>query len=518
MYTEHFGFTEKPFELSPNPKFFYLTTGHQSTLETILKGVQDRKGWIVLTGEVGTGKTMLVYGVLGQLPKSVKTAFIFHSTYRYGELLEQILQEVGERTEKKGVEALKNQVIDYLRTLKDRGEILAVLIDESQKLSQDVVQELFILLAWEPWVSETLQLVLVGQPELDEIIDAAVLKYRPPKPGLRVVIYPLNKGEARHYIEHRLRLVGSSSAPIFSVEALSLIIEYARGIPRLINITCDNALLQGYSGSLKRIGIKTIWEVIGNLEGPDYKKKMKFKPASVTSDFHFRFRYALVALLVLFLGAGIWLVQSRVKSPPILLKTWESVQMPVDKEDQAPPSPRLPEAKTPVLMEPASEIAKPQKTTLESFPPRESQLISLTGHRKIQVKQGDNLSRISLQYYGKFNKSLVDLISRHNPSIKDLDLILVDQVVQLPELTEETLLTPTQDQTRRIFLGTFLNREQAAKFKIEPALKGKKIIMENRKGSGQNTWIRVEAENYDSNQEALAALKTLRAKKLLPFF
>ena len=278
MPLAYYGLSDKPFELSPDLKFLYLTPGYRVALEAVGRGITDRKGLIVLTGEVGTGKTMLIYGLMDRLPQKVKTAFIFHSTYNFRELLEQIVSELEEPMPTEGIVELKNKFLSYLEKLKGRGELLAVLIDEAQKLSEEVVRGLFSLLEAESWVSETLQIVLVGQPELEETFNAAFLRNHPKINPLRITINPLSKKESLDYIEYRLRMAGRSSADIFSPQALSLIVEKAGGIPRLLNILCDNALFAGYKASVKRIEANLIEEILINLEGPDYKPKMKKKP------------------------------------------------------------------------------------------------------------------------------------------------------------------------------------------------------------------------------------------------
>jgi general secretion pathway protein A len=517
MYLDYYGFSDKPFELSPNQKFFYLTTGHQSALEAVLGGIKGRRGWIVLTGEVGTGKTTLIYGLLGRQLEKIKTAFIFHPTFRFGELLEQILHELGEPVLKGGADQLKIQFIAFLKKVKQQGVVLAVLIDEAQKLSKEVARELFSLLAGEPWISETLQLVLVGQPELDEIIDTVVLKYHLPKPGLRLMIYPLSRQESQDYIEHRLRVVGSSSERIFSPQALSFINEYAKGIPRVINILCDNALRSGYNAGLKKIGIDIIWKVIGNLEGPNYKQKIQSKPPRGVSSSRFLAllfsRPWLIVIVAILLAAGISLVRFGGGTrlfPPKVSENSKGEQVPLlnkpPKEEQAQPK------------DAHSASSDGQQTALEESAARNIRIPSLTGNRRIQVKKGDSLSKISTQYYGMFNESLVDLMLSSNSSIRDANLILENQVIQLPIITEETLILPTPDNTFTILLGTFSTPAQVAKYKGEPALSGKNITIHLRRVSRHDTWSRVEAGRYRSRAESLAVINTLRAKKLLPFF
>ena len=146
MPLEYYGFSDKPFELSPDLKFLYLTPGYRIALEAVCRGITDQKGLIVLSGEVGTGKTMLIYGVMERLPQKVKTAFIFHSTYNLRELLEQIFSELEEPVPSEGIVELKKNFLSYLEKLKGRGEILALLLDEAQKLSEEVVRGLLSLL------------------------------------------------------------------------------------------------------------------------------------------------------------------------------------------------------------------------------------------------------------------------------------------------------------------------------------------------------------------------------------
>jgi general secretion pathway protein A len=268
---DFYGFSDKPFELSPDLTFLYLTGSYKMALESILTGIKERNGLMILIGEVGTGKTMMIHEVMARLPQKVKTAFIFHSTYEFNELLQQILFELGEPAVCEETQELKKPFMVYLREFWEQGELLAVMIDEAQLLPKDVVEDLFRLFELEPWISEVLQIVLVGQPEFEETYINAFYKYRLPKPPLGIKIKPLSAKESLDYIEHRLRLVGKHSIEIFSPQAISLIVEKAEGIPRQINNFCDNALFTGYNASVKTIGADMIQKVIGNLEGRNNK-------------------------------------------------------------------------------------------------------------------------------------------------------------------------------------------------------------------------------------------------------
>lgn len=170
MYLEYYGLSDKPFELSPDPRFLFLTPGHREALEGVRRGIENRKGLIVLIGEVGTGKTILIHALLGRLPEKIKTVLIFHPTFNFKEFLEEIFNELGETGIRGGISGLKDHLVFYLKGLKDREEMLAVFIDEAQKLSGEVIKNLFSCFELEHWIPEVLQMVLVGQPELEVLL------------------------------------------------------------------------------------------------------------------------------------------------------------------------------------------------------------------------------------------------------------------------------------------------------------------------------------------------------------
>ncbi|MEW6185743.1 MAG: AAA family ATPase [Thermodesulfobacteriota bacterium] len=277
MHLEFYGFSGKPFELSPDLAFLYLNKSYLRAMETILRGIYEKNGVMVLIGEVGTGKTMLIHGVMARLNQNVKKAFIFHSTYDFKDLIQQILFELGEPTAYEAIQALKKPFLNYLEAMRKRGELLAVLIDEAHLLPRGVFEDLFHLIELNPWTSEILQLVLVGQPELEQRYINAFYKYRLQNPPLGVKIKTLSADESVDYIEYRLRIVGRTSAEIFTPKAISLIVEKAEGIPRVINNICDNALFAGYNASVKIINEDIIQKAVSYLEGPDYQPPIAAK-------------------------------------------------------------------------------------------------------------------------------------------------------------------------------------------------------------------------------------------------
>ncbi len=522
MQLNYYGFSDKPFELSPDPKFLYLFPGYQEALELVWKGITDRKGLIIVTGEVGTGKTMLIHSLMARLPAQVKTAFIFHSTYDFKEMLEKIYSELGDRPSNEGEDDFKIRILSSLSQLRERGELLAAFIDEAQKLSEKVLRGLLDLLDSEPWISETLQLVLVGQPEFEERIDTVVPGYRTRISPQRVRINALSIEESLNYIEHRLRTAGRPSSEIFSPKALSMISEYSNGIPRLINIVCDNALFAGYNESLKKIEPDTIRKIIGNLEGPEKEYKFRGKNSKRSRRFQAGNRFfikgrlpilgGLAVGIVVFLWYGEITDYLDDLTPPALVKTFlgkKGNPVEVKKSQREAPMNTGGSALKP------EEVPKPSSQRNQEEP---VSFIAAPSIRRIHVTDGETLSRLALQYYGKYNESLMDLILFYNPTVKNINLILVDQKIQLPELSEASLIMEIADKNYRIHLGTFSSPEKAMALNGLPALKGKEITVQPKTISSQRKWYRVEAGTFESGQEALKVLKTLREAGLLPFF
>jgi type II secretory pathway predicted ATPase ExeA len=262
MYDEFYGFSEGPFNVTPDPKFLFLTPDHQEALAAMIYGIRERKGFIAITGEVGTGKTTLIYTLLKQIEKRVKAVFIFHTHITFEQLLISILQELDLSIVEKEKTALLRLLNEYLIQRLTRDENLVIIIDEAQNLSNEVMEGLRMLSNLETPKSKLLQIILVGQPELEIKLDSEDLRQLKQRVEIRRRIRPLSHEECPKYIEHRLNLVGSSSRKLFTPEALSLISDHSGGIPRTVNIICDNALLIGYGMNQKVIDEKIVHEVL----------------------------------------------------------------------------------------------------------------------------------------------------------------------------------------------------------------------------------------------------------------
>src|SRR6202030_594903 len=257
MYKEFYGLTANPFELSPDPFFFYPTQRHTEALANLTYGVLRRRGFVVITGEVGTGKTLLVRCLLESLTKnSVAFAYIYNPVISVPEFLTQVIDDLG-LPSSAGLSKRESlsRLNDYLlkRSAKDR--VTALVVDEAQLLSWELLEEIRLLTNLETSEYKLLQIVLAGQPELDGKLDSHELRQLKQRIGLRCSLEPLKLKELSGYIYRRLELAGANSQgnAIFSDEAIDSIYLLSRGIPRLVNIICDNSMISGYGTQTKQI-------------------------------------------------------------------------------------------------------------------------------------------------------------------------------------------------------------------------------------------------------------------------
>jgi general secretion pathway protein A len=248
MYEKFYGFDEKPFNLTPDPDYFFLSSVHKRALDYLVYGLESGMGFIQITGEIGSGKTTLIKCLLRNLSREVKVAYVLHSKGTFVQLLRMILEdlEVVAVDQKLSKEVLLSRFRDYLVEQARRHNSVVVIIDEAQNLKLDVLEELRMLSNFETEKAKLLQVVLVGQPELRDLLRRPELEQLRQRITVRFHLYPLNQEETRSYIRHRLRVAGSNGRVRFTTASCRLIHRYSGGLPRLINVACDATLLAGF--------------------------------------------------------------------------------------------------------------------------------------------------------------------------------------------------------------------------------------------------------------------------------
>ena len=321
---------------------------------------------------------------------------------------------------------------------------------------------------------------------------------------------PLSEGESSDYIDHRLRLVGKSLFELFTSKAISMIYNYTQGIPLVMNILCDNALRVGYELTRKKIDADIIQKVIKELEGPgsperplpSIEQTQALRPSAPRLKVSLKI-VSFVILTLVCLGGLIFLVRENfqkgstqwgdlktLKSPPVDTHSPEPKPIPPESlEVSPPPSPSL--------------IAKR----------KENQFIEI-----VTVRAGQTISSLSQEYYRMTHTTLIDIILDFNPEITNVHLILIDQEIKIPKITEELFIIPSSEGTCKIHVGTFSTQDISKLYRNERSLAKKEIEVFPRKVSAQETWYRVVVGKFDNREEALKAIHLLKEKGLLPSF
>src|SRR6188508_2429997 len=262
MYEDYYGFTEKPFSLTPDPKYLYKSESHASAFELLQYAVRRREGFVVVTGDIGTGETMLCPVILEQLDRKTFSALVLNPFLSEDDLLRLVLTEFGvvsrdeiKRGHLNGISKaeLIETLNEFLLSLQRLGAQALLIIDEAQNLPLQVLEQIRILSNLETEKEKLLQIVLVGQSNLKDVLRRAELRQLDQRVSIRYDLKPLSKDETAAYIQHRLSVAGGGAAVAFAPKALARVYRFTMGIPRLINLLCDRALLSGYSAHTNRI-------------------------------------------------------------------------------------------------------------------------------------------------------------------------------------------------------------------------------------------------------------------------
>jgi type II secretory pathway predicted ATPase ExeA len=314
MYLDYYGLSKQPFHITPDSYFFYMSPSHKESYASLIYGLNSRKGFVSLTGEVGLGKTTVVRTFLNKcLAESrIKPVFVFNSNLSFKGLLLTIYSELGldlpsfshlNTDDKNGPLSLsaEDEIFELVRQLSkvlieeyQKGHNVILVIDDAQNMPMSTLENLRMLSNIETGKDKLLQIFLIGQTELDSMLDKRELRQLKQRLAIRTTLKPLSKKQCREYIRHRLEKAGAKSRPekIFTRGALREIYKHSKGIPRKINIICDNAMITGFGYGQKTINSKIVREVRADFEG------RRFKPV---------FRYAMAGCLTLALiSAGLW--------------------------------------------------------------------------------------------------------------------------------------------------------------------------------------------------------------------
>jgi general secretion pathway protein A len=282
MYKAFYHLKRNPFEITPDPSFLFPTKKHNEALASLYYGVQRHKGFVVLTGEVGTGKTLLLRCLLQLLERNdnMAYAYVFNGRLSPLEFLQYVAADFGLAASGKNKSELLQQLARFLIARSQKKLTTVLVVDEAHHLSADILEEIRLLTNLETGEEKLLQILLAGQPELDEKLDSVELRQLKQRIAFRAQLAPLDMNETQGYIERRLQLAGadSSAATLFPPLTISAVYRHSRGIPRLVNTICENALIAAYAKELRTVTAEIVDEI-----ATDFRLGVTHQPQSERS-------------------------------------------------------------------------------------------------------------------------------------------------------------------------------------------------------------------------------------------
>jgi general secretion pathway protein A len=280
MYKEFYGLRANPFNVNPDPRYLFLTRHTEEALACLTYGIQSRKGFVLLTGEVGTGKTTLINKLMEWLRlQQVATAFIFNSRMDVPQLLDFMMADFGIPCDSGSKSQILQRLYNWLLDRYRAGETAVLVIDEAQNLTDEVLEEIRMLTNLETFTEKLLQIVLVGQPELEQRLKQPQLRQLRQRLTLRAKTHAFNLEETKAYVQQRLRIAGCNGEPIFEPDALLALYRYSAGIPRVINLLCEHCLVSGFVDQKKTVVPEMVDSVARDFDLSDGNAAAAMTPA-----------------------------------------------------------------------------------------------------------------------------------------------------------------------------------------------------------------------------------------------
>ncbi len=476
MYKQYFGLSEAPFSIAPDPRYLYLSDQHREALAHLIYGVGDQGGFLLLTGEVGTGKTTICRCLLQQVPDNADIAFIINPKQSINQLLQSIFKDLHIPFDRGSTSKdLIDDFNDYLIDAHRRGRNTILIIDEAQNLSVDVLEQLRLLTNLETNEKKLLQLVLLGQPELKELLDKPELRQLAQRVTARYHLSPLSKAELNDYIQHRLAVAGCRSE-LFSQSALKQIYRHAQGIPRLINLLCDRCLLGVYANNADEVTPSVVNKAAKEVFSSSAKKN--------------RFWWFMPAGLLVILGFIFFFNNSQLT---VSEKPGQQAAKAVVPENQANTETLLPEIKKQLIPQNQPEVALKQLYALWKLPFTQEQAAG--GCRSAVINEeivycSDNKVN-TLDQLLTFNYPAVIGISNGDNTEKSYALLSSVKEQTAILLVGEEEYSISLDELHKVASSPFylLSRIPGDyRFPVEPGMAGKEV-----------TWLKLFVDDQGMN-------------------
>lgn len=454
MYFQHFRLSGEPFSLTPDPAFLFLSRKHREAMAAVQYGLLNGRGFITLIGEVGTGKTTILYSVLSQLGPEVAAAYVPYAAHTFDDLLAAALKDLGQQPPAGASRLALLEILQRLLLQRDAAGVrTALVIDEAQSLTDATFEELRLLSNFETYTHKLLQIVLVGQPELQQRLRQQNLRQLQQRVSVRAIINPLDADEMEAYVLHRLKQVGGDER-LFEPAALRLIVRHSQGIPRRANILCHNALLFAFGRSEPRVSATVAQEAIAEMDerrpGLLRRDALRRLPRLRLARSWRRLvglAVAAAALLVLgtqLLGSstsadrtvGAAQVAAAVPPAPPPPAAAPPAADPAPTPAPAPEPSDAPAA--PVVPAAAAATDAPAPVRVATVPSNEVHRDSGDAeHRTVSIPPGASILGVARQMFGELGdrratQAFLGEVRRLNPDLHDVNVVMAGAVVRFP--------------------------------------------------------------------------------------
>lgn len=423
MHLDYYELTKEPFSITPDPAFLFLSESHREAIANIIYGIGMKKGFIVITGKIGVGKTMISRACLARADNEyLKTIYIFNTNITFADLLETTCLQLGLPVTTDNISHMLNALHLFLLNEHKAERTVALIIDEAQSVPVETLENLRTLSNLETEDKKLIQIVLIGQPKLDKLLNKPELEHIKQRITMRTTVAALTPKESLAYINHRLAKAGAKDTSIFTKTALNRIVKEAKGIPRIINVLCDNALITAYGHQQKTVTIKAVEEAITDLGGQKQHAYLRWQTASLA------FVFCLIVVFFIASRYDYFGLPGAQKQSIADNKT-----QPVNKQ-LVSTFVNNPAAATQTNSQPAPDQKNPQpppKQAVSKAEPEQTKTMV-----KMKVKQGDSFIQLTKDFYGRTDKELLSFIKSKNPQIQDVHKLRQGSVVYFPPVSE----------------------------------------------------------------------------------
>jgi general secretion pathway protein A len=516
MYRDHFGLQLKPFSITPDPKFLYMSPGHKEALSHLLYGIKEGSGFVVITGEVGTGKTTILNAFLLRLPPRVPKVVIKNPHLKPENLYYLLGEAIGMPEEKRTQDCIH----EFEERLKAIGGAVLI-VDEAQGLSMEMLEEIRLLSNLETAHEKLVQIMLLGQQELNEKLNSPQLRQLKQRIGVKYHIPPLDSNEAKDYIDHRIRVAGYEprEEPLFTSSALAEIYRYSRGFPRLINIVCDNVLLVAYTEDAKQVSTNMVKKVVNDLEKTYGKVSSPsglnpFPPSREKEESRgLVLRFALGISVVLVFLAVAWVIITRIDAP--LLRGW--LGMKSEYAYSSIESDTGPKETSALSRDSSQEGRGKPKFSItdqssEVNPPVPQNLLELKNNdapATVTIDAGETVAQVAARHYGRIDADIINAIRKANPSISNIDLVYKGQKIVLPIIQETTRVMFT------VSVASYHSISEATAVFVDLVKKGFQATIYPYPDNQGNLWYRVTIGTFMNQEDAKNHAQLLKTKGFL---